>query len=74
MMRRSFLEKIGLGERSSRRWWWLAFQPATDANGYGGRPGAPLMIAGTEGLVVTNALLLPIPNDPIMAYPCGARI
>jgi (p)ppGpp synthase/HD superfamily hydrolase len=66
-------EKIGLGERLAplvaRR-----LQPA-QANGepsvYG---GGPLMIAGTEGLLVTYArCCFPIPNDPIMAYLSAGR-
>jgi RelA/SpoT family (p)ppGpp synthetase len=67
-------EKIGLGERLAplvaRR-----LQPA-DANGeHGtGNGGGPLMIAGTEGLLVTYArCCFPIPNDPIMAYLSAGR-
>jgi RelA/SpoT family (p)ppGpp synthetase len=61
-------EKIGLGERLAplvaRR-----LQPlAADAQHKAPSAG-PLMIAGTEGLVVTYArCCFPIPNDPIMAY------
>ena len=65
-------EKIGLGERLAplvaRR-----LQPMQE----GGEPPAstiPLMIAGTEGLLVTYArCCYPIPNDPIMAYLSAGR-
>jgi RelA/SpoT family (p)ppGpp synthetase len=67
-------EKIGLGERLAplvaRR-----LQPA-QANGEQGgvSGGGPLMIAGTEGLLVTYArCCFPIPNDPIMAYLSAGR-
>ncbi|HEX3397583.1 MAG TPA: bifunctional (p)ppGpp synthetase/guanosine-3',5'-bis(diphosphate) 3'-pyrophosphohydrolase [Steroidobacteraceae bacterium] len=67
-------EKIGLGERLAplvaRR-----LQPA-QANGEpgSGHNGGPLMIAGTEGLLVTYArCCFPIPNDPIMAYLSAGR-
>jgi guanosine-3',5'-bis(diphosphate) 3'-pyrophosphohydrolase len=67
-------EKIGLGERLAplvaRR-----LQP-TDAREQGGTAngGGPLMIAGTEGLLVTYArCCFPIPNDPIMAYLSAGR-
>ena len=67
-------EKIGLGERLAplvaRR-----LQPA-QANGEhaGISGGGPLMIAGTEGLLVTYArCCFPIPNDPIMAYLSAGR-
>ena len=65
-------EKIGLGERLAplvaRR-----LQPVNETE-----PGAanlgPLMIAGTEGLLVTYArCCFPIPNDPIMAYLSAGR-
>ncbi len=40
----------------------------------GRRGGGPLMIAGTEGLLVTYArCCFPIPNDPIMAYLSAGR-
>lgn len=60
-------EKIGLGERLApliaRR-----LLPAEEAAPQGGLP-APLVIAGTEGLVVSYArCCFPIPHDPIMAY------
>jgi len=66
-------EKIGLGERLAplvaRR-----LQP-TDAGERGAaNGGGPLMIAGTEGLLVTYArCCFPIPNDPIMAYLSAGR-
>jgi RelA/SpoT family (p)ppGpp synthetase len=73
-------EKIGLGERLAplvaRR-----LQPAQAAGETGPETapgpaagGGPLMIAGTEGLVVTYArCCFPIPNDPIMAYLSAGR-
>jgi GTP diphosphokinase / guanosine-3',5'-bis(diphosphate) 3'-diphosphatase len=79
-------EKIGLGERMAplvaRR-----LQPLLGANSEAGHPGqavagpaaahvaaGPLMIAGTEGLLVTYArCCFPIPNDPIMAYLSAGR-
>jgi GTP diphosphokinase / guanosine-3',5'-bis(diphosphate) 3'-diphosphatase len=67
-------EKIGLGERLAplvaRR-----LQPAAreDAEQNATSSG-PLMIAGTEGLLVTYArCCFPIPNDPIMAYLSAGR-
>jgi len=67
-------EKIGLGERLAplvaRR-----LQPAAreDAEQNTTSSG-PLMIAGTEGLLVTYArCCFPIPNDPIMAYLSAGR-
>jgi len=67
-------EKIGLGERLAplvaRR-----LQPMQE-NGDAGSAGSggPLMIAGTEGLLVTYArCCFPIPNDPIMAYLSAGR-
>jgi RelA/SpoT family (p)ppGpp synthetase len=64
-------EKIGLGERLAplvaRR-----LQPTRD--GETSRSSGPLMIAGTEGLLVTYArCCFPIPNDPIMAYLSAGR-
>jgi RelA/SpoT family (p)ppGpp synthetase len=61
-------EKIGLGERLAplvaRR-----LQPLSEELDKKVQTGGPLMIAGTEGLVVTYArCCFPIPNDPIMAY------
>jgi guanosine-3',5'-bis(diphosphate) 3'-pyrophosphohydrolase len=67
-------EKIGLGERLAplvaRR-----LQPAQADGEQGGiSSGGPLMIAGTEGLLVTYArCCFPIPNDPIMAYLSAGR-
>ena len=67
-------EKIGLGERLAplvaRR-----LQPhGTEGAGNGAAAGGPLMIAGTEGLLVTYArCCFPIPNDPIMAYLSAGR-
>ena len=65
-------EKIGLGERLAplvaRR-----LQPAREAGEDAASPG-PLMIAGTEGLLVSYArCCFPIPNDPIMAYLSAGR-
>jgi len=61
-------EKIGLGERLAplvaRR-----LQPLAVDTEHKAPSAGPLMIAGTEGLVVTYArCCFPIPNDPIMAY------
>jgi len=64
-------EKIGLGERLAAR---VArhLQPARD--GAASASSGPLMIAGTEGLLVTYArCCFPIPNDPIMAYLSAGR-
>src|ERR1700736_4281821 len=66
-------EKIGLGERLAplvaRR-----LQPARDGGEHTGVNSGPLMIAGTEGLLVTYArCCFPIPNDPIMAYLSAGR-
>jgi RelA/SpoT family (p)ppGpp synthetase len=69
-------EKIGLGERLAplvaRR-----LQPAKDSPDGEAQIKAnagPLMIAGTEGLLVTYArCCFPIPNDPIMAYLSAGR-
>jgi GTP diphosphokinase / guanosine-3',5'-bis(diphosphate) 3'-diphosphatase len=67
-------EKIGLGERLAplvaRR-----LQPANGDGEHGSiSGGGPLMIAGTEGLLVTYArCCFPIPNDPIMAYLSAGR-
>jgi RelA/SpoT family (p)ppGpp synthetase len=65
-------EKIGLGERLAplvaRR-----LQPAADDAEQHANSG-PLMIAGTEGLLVTYArCCFPIPTDPIMAYLSAGR-
>jgi (p)ppGpp synthase/HD superfamily hydrolase len=66
-------EKIGLGERLAplvaRR-----LQPARDGGEHVGASSGPLMIAGTEGLLVTYArCCFPIANDPIMAYLSAGR-
>jgi (p)ppGpp synthase/HD superfamily hydrolase len=66
-------EKIGLGERLAplvaRR-----LQPASDESEQHAAASGPLMIAGTEGLLVTYArCCFPIPNDPIMAYLSAGR-
>ena len=66
-------EKIGLGERLAplvaRR-----LQPAKDESQHNHGSSGPLMIAGTEGLLVTYAhCCFPIPNDPIMAYLSAGR-
>jgi GTP diphosphokinase / guanosine-3',5'-bis(diphosphate) 3'-diphosphatase len=69
-------EKIGLGERLAplvaRR---LQPTQVEAEQGQGaGNSGGPLMIAGTEGLLVTYArCCFPIPNDPIMAYLSAGR-
>jgi RelA/SpoT family (p)ppGpp synthetase len=65
-------EKIGLGERLApliaRR-----LLPAEETAPQSGAL-APLVIAGTEGLVVSYArCCFPIPNDPIMAYLSSGR-
>ncbi len=65
-------EKIGLGERLApliaRR-----LLPADETAPQGGAP-SPLVIAGTEGLVVSYArCCFPIPSDPIMAYLSSGR-
>jgi RelA/SpoT family (p)ppGpp synthetase len=67
-------EKIGLGERLAP----LVARRLQPANGEGDQThvhsGGPLMIAGTEGLLVTYArCCFPIPNDPIMAYLSAGR-
>jgi len=67
-------EKIGLGERLAplvaRRLQPMQENGDTGVAGSGG----PLMIAGTEGLLVTYArCCFPIPNDPIMAYLSAGR-
>jgi GTP diphosphokinase / guanosine-3',5'-bis(diphosphate) 3'-diphosphatase len=64
-------EKIGLGERLAPL---VArhLQPAGD--GEANLSSGPLMIAGTEGLLVNYArCCFPIPNDPIMAYLSAGR-
>jgi len=66
-------EKIGLGERLAplvaRR-----LQPTSESLEPNAIHGGPLMIAGTEGLLVTYArCCFPIPDDPIMAYLSAGR-
>jgi GTP diphosphokinase / guanosine-3',5'-bis(diphosphate) 3'-diphosphatase len=64
-------EKIGLGERLAPLVARL-LQPAKE--GEASLSTGPLMIAGTEGLLVTYArCCFPIPNDPIMAYLSAGR-
>jgi guanosine-3',5'-bis(diphosphate) 3'-pyrophosphohydrolase len=65
-------ERIGLGERLAPLVARAVLpSPAGDA---GSRDAAPLVIAGTEGLVVTYArCCFPIPNDPIMANLSSGR-
>jgi GTP diphosphokinase / guanosine-3',5'-bis(diphosphate) 3'-diphosphatase len=65
-------EKIGLGERVApfvaRR--MLPGEPGAQTDGAAG----PLVIAGTEGLVVSYArCCFPIPNDPILANLSSGR-
>ena len=65
-------ERIGLGERLApliaRR-----LLPVPDVSAQSTDTG-PLVIAGTEGLVLTYArCCFPIPNDPIMAYLSSGR-
>jgi len=65
-------ERIGLGERLApliaRR-----LLPASESAAQSANTG-PLVIAGTEGLVLTYArCCFPIPNDPIMAYLSSGR-
>ena len=69
-------EKIGLGERLAplvaRS--LLPSAEVTESAPVQTAVGAPLMIAGTEGLLVTYArCCFPIPNDPIMAYLSAGR-
>ncbi len=69
-------EKIGLGERLAPLV-ARSLLPAADAGREAAAPASaagPLMIAGTEGLLVTYArCCFPIPNDPIMAYLSAGR-
>jgi GTP diphosphokinase / guanosine-3',5'-bis(diphosphate) 3'-diphosphatase len=65
-------EKVGLGERLAPL---VArhLQPGREGHEAPSSSG-PLMIAGTEGLLVTYArCCFPIPNDPIMAYLSAGR-
>jgi RelA/SpoT family (p)ppGpp synthetase len=65
-------ERIGLGERLAPLV-ARAVLPSS-AHNAGSRDAAPLVIAGTEGLVVTYArCCFPIPNDPIMANLSSGR-
>jgi RelA/SpoT family (p)ppGpp synthetase len=65
-------ERIGLGERLAPLV-ARAVLPSS-AGDAGSRDAAPLVIAGTEGLVVTYArCCFPIPNDPIMANLSSGR-
>jgi RelA/SpoT family (p)ppGpp synthetase len=66
-------EKIGLGERMAplvaRR-----LQPLHEGGDNPKPVSGPLMISGTEGLLVNYArCCFPIPNDPIMAYLSAGR-
>ena len=68
-------EKIGLGERLAPL---VARSLLPGESGLGAEAGPaaaePLMIAGTEGLLVTYArCCFPVPNDPIMAYLSAGR-
>ena len=65
-------ERIGLGERLAPLV-ARAVLPSS-AGDAGSRDAAPLVIAGTEGLVVAYArCCFPIPNDPIMANLSSGR-
>ena len=65
-------ERIGLGERLAPLV-ARALLPST-AEGAASRDAAPLVIAGTEGLVVSYArCCFPIPRDPIMANLSSGR-
>jgi len=69
-------EHIGLGERLSPLVARRLLPSDADAIAVGTEPshGAPLAIAGTEGMVVSYArCCFPIPNDPIMAYLSSGR-
>ncbi|HEX4151251.1 MAG TPA: bifunctional GTP diphosphokinase/guanosine-3',5'-bis pyrophosphate 3'-pyrophosphohydrolase [Steroidobacteraceae bacterium] len=64
-------EKIGLGERLAPL---VARHLQPTREGETSSSAGPLMIAGTEGLLVTYArCCFPIPNDPIMAYLSAGR-
>jgi RelA/SpoT family (p)ppGpp synthetase len=64
-------EKIGLGERLAPL---VARHLQPVREGEPSHNSGPLMIAGTEGLLVTYArCCFPIPNDPIMAYLSAGR-
>ena len=65
-------ERIGLGERLAPLV-ARAVLPSS-AGDAGSRDAAPLVIAGTEGLVVAYArCCFPVPNDPIMANLSSGR-
>jgi (p)ppGpp synthase/HD superfamily hydrolase len=67
-------EKIGLGERLAPLVARRLQPPGAESAGNGAAASGPLMIAGTEGLLVTYArCCFPIPNDPIMAYLSAGR-
>jgi RelA/SpoT family (p)ppGpp synthetase len=69
-------EQIGLGERLAPLVARRLLPSDGDAIAVGSEPshGAPLAIAGTEGMVVSYArCCFPIPNDPIMAYLSSGR-
>jgi (p)ppGpp synthase/HD superfamily hydrolase len=69
-------EHIGLGERLAPLVARRLLPSDADAVAIGTEPshGAPLAIAGTEGMVVSYArCCFPIPNDPIMAYLSSGR-
>jgi GTP diphosphokinase / guanosine-3',5'-bis(diphosphate) 3'-diphosphatase len=64
-------EKIGLGERLAPL---VARHLQPSGDGEASLSSGPLMIAGTEGLLVNYArCCFPIPNDPIMAYLSAGR-
>jgi GTP diphosphokinase / guanosine-3',5'-bis(diphosphate) 3'-diphosphatase len=79
--RDELFEKIGLGERLAplvaRR--LVPPAPGTAVAAFDGEragtiPGAPLAVAGTEGLLVTYArCCFPIPGDPILAFLSAGR-
>jgi GTP pyrophosphokinase len=69
-------EHIGLGERLAPLVARRLLPSDADAVTVNAEPshGAPLAIAGTEGMVVSYArCCFPIPNDPIMAYLSSGR-
>jgi RelA/SpoT family (p)ppGpp synthetase len=69
-------EHIGLGERLAPLVARRLLPSDGDAIAVATEPshGAPLSIAGTEGMVVSYArCCFPIPNDPIMAYLSSGR-
>ena len=68
-------EKIGLGERLAPLVARSLLPTAeSDSRADANAAPGPLMIAGTEGLLVSHArCCFPIPNDPIMAYLSAGR-